>query len=131
MIQLERTNPDEHILVVDDESVVRRYVSRILREEGYEVHEVDNGGAAVEFLERSADPVDLVVSDVVMPGLNGVQLLERVSRTHPNLPCILMSGYATKQLTDLGIAAPCAVLGKPFSPEQLLGEVRRCLPVRR
>ena len=124
------TAADEHILVVDDDSIVRRYVTRILEEEGYAVSEAEDGSAAVQFLDHPPAAVDLLVSDVMRPRLNGVQLLEKVSVTHPELPCILMSGYATRQLSDLGIAAPCAVLSKPFSPDQLLEEVRRCLPAR-
>ena len=51
----------------------------------------------------------------------------RSTTTHPDLPVILMSGYATGQLEGMGIAAPCAILPKPFSADRLLGEVRRCL----
>ncbi len=119
---------DEHILVVDDDLSVRRYVARVLRDEGYAVHEAGDGGEAEEFLDQPPPAVDLLLSDVVMPRLNGVELLERVSVKHPRLPCILMSGYANTQLVDLGIASPCAILAKPFSAEALIEEVRRCLP---
>jgi DNA-binding NtrC family response regulator len=68
-----------------------------------------------------------VVSDIVMPRLNGVQLLEALAVSHPDLPIILMSGYAPTQLAERGIAAPCSVLSKPFSPQSLLAEVQRCL----
>jgi DNA-binding NtrC family response regulator len=62
-----------------------------------------------------------------MPRLNGVQLLQELALSHPQVPVILMSGYAAGQLEAMGIAAPCAMLSKPFSAEQLVGEVRRCL----
>jgi DNA-binding NtrC family response regulator len=58
--------------------------------------------------------------------MNGVELLQALSTTDPNIPVILMSGYATAALAELGIAAPCAILAKPFPAERLLEEVRRC-----
>ncbi len=71
--------------------------------------------------------MSVVVSDVVMPRLNGVELLQALAASHPHLPVILMSGYATGQLDGMGIASPCGVLSKPFSGERLLEELRRCL----
>ena len=56
--------------------------------------------------------------------------MQALSVSHPDLPMILMSGYATGALTELGIAAPCAILPKPFPPERLLEEVRRCIGQR-
>jgi DNA-binding NtrC family response regulator len=120
----------EHILVVDDEAVVRRFTSRVLQDAGYVIATAADGADALEQLEREAPAIDAVVSDIVMPRMNGVQLMERLSRSHPTLPVILMSGYATAQLADRGIAAPCSVLNKPFAPERLLAEVRRCLDER-
>ena len=69
----------------------------------------------------------MVVSDIVMPKLNGVQLLRQLSIPHPELPVILMSGYAGPELAERGIQAPCSVLAKPFRPDQLVAEVRRCI----
>ena len=66
--------------------------------------------------------MDLVLSDVAMPQLNGVQLLEALSVSHPDLPVLLMSAYAVEDL-----AAPCGIVIEPFTPERLLDEVRRCL----
>ena len=115
----------ELILVVDDEPSIRRFARRALLEEGFEVCEASDGEQALEIVE--AGGVSVLVSDVVMPRLNGVQLMERVARTHPQLPVVLMSGYAAPELAGMGIAAPCSLLTKPFRPEQLVEEVRRCL----
>ena len=114
------------ILVVDDEPSVRRFASRVLVEAGYLVEEAMDGVTA---LERVTDGgrLDAVVSDIVMPRLNGVELVKALAVTHPALPIILMSGYASGQLEGMGIAAPCAVLPKPFPGDRLLEEVRRCL----
>jgi DNA-binding NtrC family response regulator len=115
----------ELILVVDDEPSIRRFAMRALREEGFDVREASDGEQALEIVR--AGGVSVLVSDVVMPRLNGVQLMERLAHSHPQLPVVLMSGYASAELTALGIAAPCALLTKPFKPEQLVEEVRRCL----
>jgi two-component system response regulator FlrC len=71
--------------------------------------------------------LDAVVSDIVMPRMNGVELLQSLSLERPRLPVILMSGYGSDQLTRRGIVSPCSVLAKPFPPERLLAEVRRCI----
>ncbi len=116
------------ILVVDDEPTVRRFATRVLVEAGYHVEEAPDGAAALDRVHGGTmPPPDAVVSDIVMPRLNGVELLRALTTTHPSLPIILMSGYGTEQLQGMGIAAPCAILPKPFSAERLLEEVRRCL----
>ena len=96
-------------------------------EDGFEVIEAADGAEALDLVEGSADPLRVVVSDIVMPKLNGVQLLQRLSITHPELPVILMSGYAGPELAQRGIQAPCSLLVKPFKPEELVAEVRRCI----
>jgi two-component system, cell cycle sensor histidine kinase and response regulator CckA len=116
-----------HILVVDDEPVVRRFTCRVLEEAGYRVATAVDGAEALHLVRERGEPVRVVVSDIVMPRLNGVELLEALSVSHPKLPVILMSGYAPAQLAQRGIAAPCSVLAKPFAPDVLLAEVRRCL----
>jgi two-component system, cell cycle sensor histidine kinase and response regulator CckA len=117
----------EIVLVVDDEPTVRRLARRVLLEDGFEVIEAADGAEALDLVEGSADPLRVVVSDIVMPKLNGVQLLQRLSITHPELPVILMSGYAGPELAERGIQAPCSLLVKPFKPEELVAEVRRCI----
>ena len=118
------------VLVVDDEETVRRFAARVLTSDGYQVHEAEDGLAALALLRSGTDLVDCVVSDIVMPRLDGVRLLQEIVREAPGLPVILMSGYGAAQLADRGIAAPCAVLQKPFHPDRLLDEVRRCLASR-
>jgi DNA-binding NtrC family response regulator len=117
-------------LVVDDEAAVRRFAARVLARDGFEVLEATDGADALELLKTSTSPVDIVVSDIVMPRLNGVELMEALSISHPGLPVILMSGYATAALSELGIATPCSILTKPFPAERLLAEVHRCMSLR-
>jgi two-component system cell cycle sensor histidine kinase/response regulator CckA len=120
----------ERVLVVDDEPGIRHVITRILADEGYFVHEASDGLEALELIKIGSPPMDVVVSDVVMPRLNGVELLREASRARPSLPFILISGYGTEELTQRGIAPPCALLSKPFPSERLIAEVRRCIAER-
>jgi two-component system cell cycle sensor histidine kinase/response regulator CckA len=115
------------ILIADDEPAIRRFAARALIEAGYEVLEATDGAAALSMVRSGSEAIDAVVSDVVMPRLTGIELLQLLSASHPDLPCILMSGYAAGQLREMGIAAPCGMLAKPFTAERLVEEVRRCL----
>lgn len=117
----------QQILVVDDEPMLRSLVGRILSDEGYSVLEAADGGEALQLMERFGRDLALVISDVVMPKLNGIELLERISVAYRGLPVVLMSGYRERELLSRGLVAPCAMLEKPFSSSALLAEVRRCL----
>lgn len=119
------------ILVVDDEQVVRAFASRVLREAGYRVREARDGAEAWDMASGEGAELDAVLSDVIMPRVNGVELFHRLAGSRPHLPVLLMSGYGTAELRLRGISAPCGLLTKPFSPEQLLDEIRRCLESRR
>jgi two-component system cell cycle sensor histidine kinase/response regulator CckA len=115
------------LLVVDDETAVRRFACRVLERAGYSVVEATDGVEALEIIQSRSVVLEAVVSDIVMPRMNGVELMQALSISQPDLPVILMSGYATAALTDLGIAAPCSILPKPFTAERLLAEVSRCI----
>jgi DNA-binding NtrC family response regulator len=121
-----RAGSESSVLVVDDETAVRRFAARVLQREGYQVVEATDGMEALEMVRVGGISVEVVVSDIVMPRLNGVELMQALSESHPALPIILMSGYATAALSELGIAAPCSILTKPFPAERLLAEVQRC-----
>jgi DNA-binding NtrC family response regulator len=97
----------------------------VLEREGYRVVEARDGMEAFELIKQGHE-FDAVVSDIVMPRMNGVELMQALTTTSPDLPVILMSGYATGALAELGISAPCAILPKPFPADRLLQEVRRC-----
>ena len=117
----------ESVLVVDDEPTVRQFTSRVLREAGYGVEEAADGMDALSLIRSKVVGLDAVVSDIVMPRMNGVELLQSLSLERPRLPVILMSGYGSDQLGRRGIVSPCGVLAKPFPAELLLAEVRRCI----
>lgn len=111
------------LLVVDDEDLARRVTARMLRAAGFIVLTAATGAEALRLAENES--VRLVVTDVVMPGMNGVELAERLHQSHSALPVVFMSG-AIPQSQIRGLSGP--FLQKPFSEEVLLREVRRFLP---
>jgi CheY-like chemotaxis protein len=117
------------ILVVDDEPAVRRYVCRVLESEGYVVQEAADGVQALELVRSDPNGWDLVVTDIVMPRANGVELHRALGALPSSVSVIFMSGYANARLAELGIEPPCGILVKPFEADVLIDEVRRCLPV--
>jgi CheY-like chemotaxis protein len=114
------------VLVVDDEDAVRELAVRVLGEAGYEVHTAEDGLAALEIVRRGT-PLRVIVSDIVMPRLNGIDLLEALTTAGVSIPFLFMSGYGAADLAHRGLVAPCGVLCKPFTPDQLLAEIERCI----
>jgi len=119
----------EAILVVDDDASLRGLVSEILRLHGYTVVEVNNGETALTMLENDGSVIDAVVTDVVMPNLNGRELARRVAKIRPNLPMLLMSGYVGKNVEALDslLGPRVAFIQKPFNPDALLEKLRDVL----
>jgi signal transduction histidine kinase len=117
----------ETILLVEDEATVRLLTRIILQRAGYTV--VDAASPAdAERMWTGIAPVDLLLTDVVMPGRTGPDLYRRLSAGRPDLPVLFMSGYADWELFDrAGVAQPTAFLEKPFSAAVLLAMVRRVL----
>ena len=116
------------VLLVEDEDVVRSFAVRALSRQGYEVLEAASGVEAVEVMERENHRVDIVVSDVVMPEMDGPTLLKELRRTNPALKFIFVSGYpddAFKKSLDEG--ADYAFLPKPFTLPQLAAKVKEQL----
>ncbi len=116
------------LLLVEDEDAVRAFSARALRNKGYEVLEANSGETALEILSKQQAPIDLLVTDVVMPRLDGPSLVKEVRQTRPDLKVIFISGYAEdsfrKRLDeDTGIH----FLPKPFSLKQLAGKVKEVL----
>jgi PAS domain S-box-containing protein len=119
----------ETVLVVDDEESVRRVTERILVRAGYDVMIAATGGLALEAVGSDAQPIDLLLTDVVMPEMRGPQLVERATRIRPALRVLYMSGYIHQAVTQLGIEHPEELLfvEKPFTADQLLARVRQAL----
>lgn len=118
----------ETVLVVDDEEMVRRLAARILVGEGYRVLEASGGQEAVQMLQRAANRIDGVVTDVAMPGLGGRQLGETISRCWPRVRVLYMSGFPARRMVDEGALDPTSpFIQKPFTKEQLTRRVREML----
>jgi two-component system cell cycle sensor histidine kinase/response regulator CckA len=116
------------ILLVEDEDGLRSLNARGLRSRGYTVIEAENGLDALEALEAEGGVVDLVVSDVVMPEMDGPTMLAAMRKTNPSLKIIFVSGYAEdafeKSLPD---GEQFAFLPKPFTLSQLVGAVKETM----
>jgi PAS domain S-box-containing protein len=121
----------ETVLVVDDESGVARLAARILLDYGYTVLQATGAGAAMVAFAQRASPVDLVVTDIVMPGLNGRALVDQLRVHAPGLRVLYITGHAGTLLGDAqGHAADAPVITKPFTPVQLATAVRQALSAR-
>jgi two-component system cell cycle sensor histidine kinase/response regulator CckA len=116
------------ILLVEDEEAVRVFAARALRGKGYTVLEADTGVSALEVLESLDDGIDLLISDVVMPQMDGPTLLRHVREMHPDLKVIFISGYAEDAFRrNLDPASRFQLLPKPFSLKQLAAKVKEVL----
>lgn len=127
-IQGTSSETDKVVLLVDDEPAVRRAASRILVSADYTVIEASSGEEAVSLLALCERAPDLLVSDVRMPGMTGLELAEQFQHSHPGRPVVLMSGFTADALDEgphLGNLAQ--VLPKPFSRDTLLAVVTRAL----
>ncbi len=118
------------VLLVEDEDAVRAFAERALISRGYEVHEAINGVEALEVMEEYGDEIDLIVSDVVMPEMDGPTLLSEIRKTHPDLKFIFVSGYAeeafAKNLPEEE-RGRFGFLPKPYSLKQLATTVKEKL----
>lgn len=116
------------ILLAEDDPRVRSVLTRALRDGGYRVIEAEDGAAALRLAEAESGIVDLLVSDVTMPGMTGNELATELLRRRPSLRVLLMSGYArTQALENLLDGGRTEFLQKPFSPSELLGTIGRIL----
>lgn len=115
---------DATILVVEDESLVRMTVRGYLEDAGYRVHDAADGDAAERVFEEAGEAIDLVVTDVVLPGTKGGELAARLRERRAGPPVLFMSAYAAEKLeADGQVAATEQVLQKPFPEERLLEKV--------
>ena len=116
------------VLLVEDEDVVRSFAARALKRQGYEVLEASTGVEALEVMDKNAGRIDIVVSDVIMPEMDGPTLLKELRKTNPGLKIIFVSGYPHEAFeTSLDKDEEFAFLAKPFSLPQLAAKVKEQL----
>ncbi len=119
--------PHASILVVEDEELVRLLATEVLGDAGYDVVAAPNGDVALELAAARDEAFDVVVTDIVMPGMRGTEVVERLGRP----PALFMSGYTGETSVSRGLlGAGEPFLSKPFSPQSLLAAVRRILETR-
>jgi len=112
------------ILLVEDEDAVRLFSARALRNKGYKVIEARSGQAALDIMDKGADAIDLLITDVVMPEIDGPALVKQVRSHRPELKVIFISGYAESSFRSQSDGLPLHFLAKPFSLKQLAGKVK-------
>jgi CheY-like chemotaxis protein len=118
----------ETILLVEDEAAVRGLTSRILEKQGYRVIAAQHGREAMDIASREEGHIDLVLTDVVMPGMNGRGLVERLTGIRPGIKSLYMSGYTDDDIIRRGFIEPSkSFLQKPFTSDGLLQTVRKVL----
>ena len=118
----------ETILLVEDEDSVRDLAQRILESRGYTVLSAQHGGDALQMATVPGQRIDLVLTDIVMPAMNGRELAEALHATKPTLRVIFMSGYTDDEIVRRGLHDPnVSFLPKPFTAESLAREVRKAL----
>ena len=121
----------ETILLVEDEDSVRELARRVLQKNGYEVLSAEGPDVALDLVRDHGDRIDLLFTDVVMPGMSGGELADRLRAERPELPTLFTSGYTEDEVVRRGVSAgEAAFLEKPFTPKDLLREVRTILDGR-
>ncbi|MGA2500940.1 MAG: response regulator, partial [Tepidisphaeraceae bacterium] len=118
----------ETILVVEDEDPIRWLVAQCLRESGYTVVATGDARQALQAAQRKDVSIDMLITDVVMPGVGGVELAMQVRGLRPGIPVLFVSGYGSDDLSRRGVDLKRAVLlVKPFRHENLIETVHRML----
>ena len=120
-IAQDRADGRPRILMVEDSDVVRMVLERVIADRGYDIVAAEDSERALELLQHEA-PFDLLLSDIVLPGMNGVDLAARIQELQPSIRVLFMSGYPREHRVD-----PALLLAKPFSNESLLAKIESTL----
>ena len=117
----------ETILLVEDEASVQTVIGRLLGKLGYTVLFADNGQECISVFDDYVDRIDLIITDIVMPGQTGIEMARELRERKPDLKILFMSGYAGPEAGVLNDPPPEPFLSKPFSVEELAEAVRTAL----
>ena len=123
------TNPVPRILLAEDEEAMRTYLDRALTNAGYEVRSVDRGTDALPLLEQ--EEFDLLLSDIVMPEMDGIELAQRCAEISPRTKVMFITGFAAVSLRASREQPSAKVLSKPFHLRDLVLEVERTFEEQR
>ena len=115
---------DETILYCEDDRPIREIIERFLKKEGYTVLTAEDGATALKKAKSHEEAIDLLITDVVMPGINGKELSDQTAKLFPSMKVLFVSGYATDVLKDRDIIQESmSFMAKPFSTKQLLQRI--------
>jgi DNA-binding response OmpR family regulator len=117
----------ETLLVVEDEPSVRNLVASALRHDGYRLLIASSAEEALAAADAHDGPIDLLLTDAMMPGKSGFELANLMTARRPGIPVIVMSGYTEETLDVAGLKNPIALLQKPFTPRELRRRIREVL----
>ncbi len=118
----------ETVLVVEDDNELRALAVTVLQEKGYNVLSASNGAMALEFAQQFPGEISLLLTDVIMPGMSGPELVTEIQKRRPGMKALFMSGYAKNLIVEEGVLSKeSAMLTKPFSSVELLMKVRSVL----
>jgi CheY-like chemotaxis protein len=127
-VEVQPVGGTETILVVEDDESLRRLTAVLLESTGYRVLEADNGESAINLVQNTAESIDLLLTDVLMPVMSGVELSAKLRNMRPSLRVLLMSGYAGDVIARLrGSELEIALIEKPFTRHGLLSKIRSVL----
>jgi CheY-like chemotaxis protein len=115
------------VLLVEDETVVREITASVLENAGYKVLETGSAGAALDLAAQHPGRIDLLLTDVIMPEMNGIELADRILALKPDLITIFMSGYAEREIRRKMVARSAVHIQKPFTIGLLLSRVAEAL----
>jgi len=117
----------QRILVVDDDAVVLRFVGMTLSRQGYAVHQANSGDEGLDYFTNHGHGLAMVLTDVIMPGMSGPQMIERILALDPALPVTFMTGTASDARLPHMDKKTYKLIHKPFTPQKLLDTIRDCL----
>jgi CheY-like chemotaxis protein len=123
------TTGSETVLLAEDQSSIRTVLREFLESEGYKVLEAQNGNEALEIAKHYTGSIDVLVTDVIMPQLRGIELAKRLTEICPGVCVILMSGYSEDALVENRLLSErnMTLIQKPFDPEELAQKIRESL----
>ena len=126
------TTGSETVLLAEDQSSIRSVLREFLESKGYQVLEAQNGGEALDLAEHHPGSIDVLVTDVIMPQIRGLELGKRVTELHPDICVIFMSGYSEDALLENRLLSQqnVTLIQKPFDPEDLAQKIRESLSER-
>src|ERR1700722_13753006 len=129
---MENASPKKTILVVDDEPEIRKLVSAMLTPQGYHIILADTGEQAIKTFRKQAKDIDLLLTDVVAPGMAGPTLADQLTELKPDLRVLFMSGYDNRQVVQKYVVEKGSLLlTKPFTVKQLREKVEEALRTRK